>query len=887
MVFRLFLIAIMLIWAGGAQAGITLGVVASPSDPASPAAQARQLARHLEQELGEPVDLRHFQAEATLHQWLSRYRQMDLALLPPSYVGRQPAGEFFLLAELLSGDPRKPASPSLLVARQGLSPRFLERVRETLQSLPPYPKGRPEPREPASKLPRLLLPLEGAESAPATTGDSALAAESFTGLEAGTSGPAIDVPATAAEIQRSGPVAAGTNGSSPSSGAGLESLSDFSPVTLEADSLEFDQENSLYQASGRARLEKGGVTLRSDRVEWNDLTGEATAEGNVLLTEPAGEMAGEQLRINLEEQRGRLTKGRVFLREHNFHLTGDEIEKLGEQTYRVTDGTFTTCDGEVPSWKFGARRVDVTLGDNAKARHVVFYLKDVPVLYVPYISYPLKTERESGFLMPRYGYSQTRGTQLSLAYYQVIDRHMDATAYLDYFSSLGVGSGLEYRYILGEDNEGSAQAYYVSGFNDAGDRFAFEWNHLGALPGKVRMAADVEYVSTRDYFEDFGEVAEEFNKDQAQSILYFSRNWSKFNLAGQMKFIRDLEQSNEQTLQRLPEIRFDAIQQRILDSAFFYSLESSYNYFWREEGLKGQRVSVRPALSAVFQPGRVLEIEPELGYRERLYWTSDEGPGFDRQGIFDFSTRVSSQFARVFSLNSGAIGKIRHRIEPEVVYRYTPSKNQEQLPQFDAGDNIGPENTLAYSLINRFAARLEPEGGASVTHEFLYLRLSQEYDIRESRRDRLNPQEKRRPFSDLRTEMILRPTRWSYLDVDVRYDVFGNDGLSRFDALGGVTDGAGNGVSAEYRFTRDLLEYVGATLDTALFKPVYLNYQHRYDFRNDQELEKVLNLEYRAQCWSVYLTLRERLEDQEFLLSFSLSGLGRVARFGGSLGSAE
>lgn len=664
---------------------------------------------------------------------------------------------------------------------------------------------------------------------------------------------------------------------------------DASPVSIKADTLTFDQAATTYRAAGRVHLQKGELTLTSDQVEWNTETGDAVARGEVRVVEPSGEMTAAEMSLNLDSGRGHLRQGRIFLKEQNFHIAGDEIEKVGEMSYRVTGGTFTTCDGETPSWQFGAHRVDVTVGRYARARHVLFYIRDIPVLYTPYIIFPVKTERESGLLLPRFGVSEKRGTQLSLAWYQVIARNMDATLYLDYFSNLGVGKGVEYRYILGEDNDGVATLYHISGLEDGDTRYALDWRHLGTLPGQVRLAADVEYVSSRDYFADFGEVAEEYNKDQAQSVVAASRSWRKVNLTGQLKYTKDMLQSNAQTLQRLPEIDLTVIRQRLGASPFYVGFDGTSTYFWRKEGLKGERLSLRPALSAFFQPGQILEIAPEVGYRERLYWTSEEGPGFEKEGLYDFSTRLSTRFARVFYPNGKLVKKISHSVEPEVTYSYIPSENQSHLPQFDAEDNIGPLNKVAYALTNRFTAKLEPENGEVVYHEFLYLRLSQEYDVHESRRDRLNPQDELLPFSDIRAELIVRPTRWSFLEIDARYDVNSTADvpINRFlvfNGRGGVQDGAGNTFSLDYRYRREELEYAAANLDLALLKPFYVNYQQRYDLAGRRDLEKVLNLEYRAQCWSLYLTARDRLEDREYLITFALTGLGRVAGFGGSLG---
>jgi len=125
----------------------------------------------------------------------------------------------------------------------------------------------------------------------------------------------------------------------------------------------------------------------------------------------------------------------------------------------------------------------------------------------------------------------------------------------------------------------------------------------------------------------------------------------------------------------------------------------------------------------------------------------------------------------------------------------------------------------------------------------------------------------------------------SRIDVDTRYDPH-ERWLDTFNISAGVTQGEGNRFSLDYRYSREeYVEYVAVNLDTALLKPVYMNYQNRYDVEGRRTLENVLNLEYRAQCWSVYLTCRIRPEDREYLVTFNLTGLGKVAQFGGSLGN--
>jgi len=151
-------------------------------------------------------------------------------------------------------------------------------------------------------------------------------------------------------------------------------VTDAAPVSIEADSLSYDKAAATYQALGRVHLQKGELSLTSDQVEWNTETGDAIARGEVRVVEPSGEMSASEMRFNLESGSGQLREARVFIKEHNFRLAGDEIERFDELNYRITGGSFTTCDGEKPSWKFGANRLDVTVGRYARAKHVLFYI---------------------------------------------------------------------------------------------------------------------------------------------------------------------------------------------------------------------------------------------------------------------------------------------------------------------------------------------------------------------------------------------------------------------------------------------------------------------------------------------------------------------------------
>lgn len=671
------------------------------------------------------------------------------------------------------------------------------------------------------------------------------------------------------------------------------------PVTLVADYLEYNSEDDSYEAEGDVILRQDGVELKAEKVLWQSVTQDAAAQGSVSLVDVGTEVSGERLQYNMATGEGQIRDGTVFVREGNFHLVGEQIEKHGQAEYFVKQGSFTTCDGEIPDWKFSASEVDVTLGGYARARNVWFHVKDIPVLYTPYMAFPVKTERESGFMTPSFGYSNNKGTLVSLAWYQVVDRNMDATVYLDYLSEVGLGKGLEYRYALAGQNNGEAFYYHVNGTGetpdlkmpdeteDIPDLYYLRWEHRGKLPKNWRLMADIEYTDKKLFFEEFGEVAEDYNRDKTVSTLMLSRNWQKFNLVGHARYIKDLETDNDATLQRLPELSLGLARYRLGDTPFYAGLESYATRFSRDEGEDGERLYLKPSLSAVFTPGSWLEIVPQISLYERLYNVDDRD---DEMFVPEFSLGLATRLVKSFDVDRWGIDRLQHSIEPKVTYTYTPDEFQDDLPLFDLHDRIEAlnRNAVTYALVNRLTARSTATDGSSTYREFFILRLSQSYDIDE---DRNNRSGENQPFSPVRVELDFWPTSKISLDLDSTIAVYGDTGLRSLTVGSSAMDDFGNALRVNYSYRDEdsgtATDFIGLGLDTPVLKPVYVRFEERYDFRESRELEKILGLEYRSKCWSLLLTYRDRFREnqkneQAFMVTFVLAGLGQDKGFGGS-----
>lgn len=658
--------------------------------------------------------------------------------------------------------------------------------------------------------------------------------------------------------------------------AGAESLMTFhleKPIRLEADELQADYGTERYEAIGAASLRQDGLTMDADRVWFDKRTGEAGANGHVRMVDESGTITGDELLIRVEEQTARLRQAKAKLAGQGFQLAGSEIAKLDENRYRITDGSFTACDGDPPAWKFGASEVNVELGGYARAKHMFFYVHDIPVFYLPYFLYPVKTERESGLLIPRVGYSQLRGAELFLSYYQVLGRNMDATLFLDSYSHAGIGKGLEYRYLFGDDNAGEAYGYHVSGFGEQRDVYAGHWRHSGTLPGKIQLRSDLEYVSDHEYLTNFATAAQDYNRDLVTSHLYLARAWGKTDLSAQGEYLKDFsETATSDPVSRLPEVHLAVIRQRVAESPLYLRFDAEGNNLRQGSETVGQNLRLRPAAQIVLRPVSGISLTGEAGYQTLL--TRTDGTT-DRIGFFDFSAQLASRIQRTFTLTDEKGPLLRHSIEPEIGYLRTLDQGQESFPQLLPEEATRPIERVTFALGNRFSTKTTDSSGFSQVHERLWLRLSSGYVLQNE------TSTEGKTFIPLRSELTLRPADWFSLLGDARYGLAVGERHWQTIATGlRLTDARRDEFGLDYYYNaEDSGEYLAGRLAAPLTDHVKIGYQGRYSIEGDRSLEHLVDLEYHGQCWSITLSYRNRPDEQEYMVNFSLAGLDSSSGF--------
>ncbi len=704
------------------------------------------------------------------------------------------------------------------------------------------------------------------------------------------------------------------------------------PVNIEADSLTYDKDTDKYSAKGNVIITFTGGFLKADYVDLNKTTGDAEALGNVYIQSNDDILEGDKVKFNINSKTGIAYEGKLFFAENNFYINGKEIEKKGEATYHLKDATATTCDGDWPAWRFTGKELDVTIDGYGTVKHGTFQVKNFPFFYTPYMIFPAKTTRQSGFLPPRISHSDKHGWDTELPLYWAISNNADATFYQRYMDKDGLKEGVEFRYFISKDSYGTFYADYLKdqqtgemiedeglsrNWKEKQERWSYYLNHETTFSPGFYLRTDIRKVSDNWYFRDFSgynyyldnysEKGErKFSKvsflgDKSlvtlDSTARLVKDWSLFNITALVQYTDNFASyDNNSTLQKYPEITFTGINQPILDTPLNFQIDSSFNNYQRTEGDHGQLYDAHPTFSLPLNFSEYLDFTPSIGVRE-TFWNASELEGASKQEhggreVYDVGAVLSTEVHRIFNIGGETVDKIRHGIKPELTYTYIPYIYQSDLPNFAA--TVSETNSVTYSLTNSFMARLKnPElkkdknkdkeenkiKGEGISYrEFFYVKLSQTYDIREGMKHRAdNYGNEKRPFGNVDMELKFDPFQYLTFDAETSFDVNSGE-LEKTNYELQMSDWRGDTASVEYRYTQRSIEEINLLLNISVTDSLDIIYDFQRDELNNIYHEITYGLDYHRQCWSVMATYSDDDDDRVWMVIFSLYGLGKVGR---------
>jgi LPS-assembly protein len=551
------------------------------------------------------------------------------------------------------------------------------------------------------------------------------------------------------------------------------------------------QEGQYLLATEGVELKYRDLILQADSARVDLPTNLLTAEGNVILDEGPQRLTGDTLEYDLSTHTGRVSQATAYV-DPDYYFSGAQIAKVGDRTFTINDGVFTSCEQDVPSWSIHLRDARITMDEYARIKHARLKFKHVPVLYMPYMLWPATTERTTGFLVPKPGYSERQGLHVDLAYYKTLGRSADATFYADLSTEGYFGFGNEIRYRTSESTEGYFRAYYLfepvessmKFFNEAtnfdptrrpgDDRWKIEFYHESKnLWGKFRGVVNYQQYSDFDYLLDFERDVRRQTRPVVYSNAFLTRSAGQYSFNAMIDQ-RDRIQSlgNEDVRRQLPELEFRLRPTRLGNTQFYFSLDSAAHYLSVEQirnetitevdSMTGElttrvettstfdeqyaRGHVAPTLSIPLSSLPWLSAKLELGGRATFYGksfrleTDPETDAVSRVGFVGGSRSrivpegslevIGPVFTKIFEKSGGRFAKFKHIIEPRATYSYVDTyEDQQAIFNFDEIDSLISSNAVTFAFVNRLMGKpSDPDQGGAIEIGSFELRQSYSLD---------------------------------------------------------------------------------------------------------------------------------------------------------------
>ena len=370
-------------------------------------------------------------------------------------------------------------------------------------------------------------------------------------------------------------------------------------VHVSADDAEL-VEGGVSVLSGNVQVDHGTQQVTADRMTYDQATSKAAVEGRVRMWDEGVYLAGERADVDLDTDVTTIEKAEyIILDSHSRGRAGQAILDEND-VVRIRDADYTTCNPDSNAWMLSAKRMTLDYNEDVgTAWHVWLKVKDIPVFYTPFATFPLSDKRKSGFLPPRIRSTSNTGIDVTVPYYFNLAPNYDATVAVRPMSKRGVQLQGEYRYLTrwGEGLLGGESLPSDSEFGD--DRNAVRFHHEGNVTPRWYTYANFDWVSDEDYFNDLGTnlaVSSQTFLERRADIVYGGGWWSGLARAQSYQTLDATLAPQDRPYERLPQLRADVSRrERNLSLNPTGHLEAVR--FERSESVVGTRLDVKPGLS--------------------------------------------------------------------------------------------------------------------------------------------------------------------------------------------------------------------------------------------------------------------------------------------------
>jgi sec-independent protein translocase protein TatC len=303
----------------------------------------------------------------------------------------------------------------------------------------------------------------------------------------------------------------------------------------------FVQDQRVF-LQGKALTERRGSTLEADTITYRSESCLLDASGEPKLFDRGQVMVGQGIRYDTCVRRGVITDALTNFNEGStvWFLRGDVSQDSSSNRIYAASSEITSCDLPVPHYHFSARQVKWVSKSVLVARPVVLYVRDVPILWLPFIFQDMRPGRHSGILVPQFGFNdlvrpnRSYNRQVTnIGYYWAPSDYLDFTGRLDWYSNryLQFGIGGQYNWLNRFVN--GSVAYSKQQQSGGGSSTTLRWDHQQTFDLSTSLNLDLNYASNTAILER-NAIDPLLNTQQITSSVNFSKRygWGTVTLGG-------------------------------------------------------------------------------------------------------------------------------------------------------------------------------------------------------------------------------------------------------------------------------------------------------------------------------------------------------------------
>lgn len=668
-------------------------------------------------------------------------------------------------------------------------------------------------------------------------------------------------------------------------GAGMElDIKDL--VELDADSnFEFN----------KAKVSQGNRSLSADHMKGSVEERRIEVDGTVEYRDPQLVVRGSKGSFDGTE--AAFENGQFELPTRPARGAFDRMSVDNNGIVKLAGVQYTTCPDDDADWMLKADSVSINTAKSvATARDARVEFLGVPIMRLPYITFPVGNVRKSGLLFPSFGTSTRGGVQLSVPWYWNIGPQQDFTFTPTWYTSRGVDFEGEYRYLT-RNSRGELLGNFLPGDDKTGEsRSRYRITNVTSLPGDWRLSLAGENVSDARYFEDFAQSA-----TNGASTAFLPRTaelaWRNANLYTGV-LVRNFQTLDQELAQadrpatELPRIYLRGDWSYDTGLPLNYGLDAEATRFRHPGEVQGWRLDAQPRVGLDFT-GAGYFVRPSATFDAASYSLRDTAPGVD-----DTPTRMlpllSLDTGLTFESVNGRRGQRRITLEPRLMYLYAPYRDQSDLPLFDTDE---PDlNWIELFRTNRYVGLDRISDANQVSFGFTSQVYSSASGMRilsttigqtlsfKSPRVRL-PDEP--PDSGDASDLIAQVELAGYRNWNISSGIQWNPYAGRTERAEvrlQYRPDSGRVLNLGYRFQSERLEQVEASTAWPLTTHWRVYGRSLYSLRENKSIENFAGFEYSSCCWNVravgrdYVSRRTGAHDRSIYLQLELKGLSSVGQ---------